>query len=324
MTRITPPKGPRTWPSNATFREAFDTVLTFFRDCRENRIPLGLQEPTLYRAYLVESAWPDTSSGEISRFIKFGKQASPPSPADRQAIAPLLAVAVKAHFFLAEGARLIDAPSIIRLPDLSRPGAFSYGLVYSLGVPTSPGVYAPSREVTIVVASWDLALCSQAHVPHSRLGDFPVVLLPDSMTWLNRSLWRSLRDRASPLTAPERGTVLASVSPRSAVDPARRQALLRELRESDDPAVYPYGIALDFPIDLREDVSATGALWSPGMKKWILPHGFDPDPVVAYLDLLSTLDEQGRHARRWWQRRPRKAPVRKGAAKRSAADPDGA
>lgn len=283
-------RGKRRWAPRTDFNGAYQETLDFLKDCQAHQLPLvdPGQGPQLYRAYLVDGAWPANDGQEISRVLRHSYGHRPAADRAKQAVARLLSVATKAHYFMAEAALVAQEPSVFTVPDLAQPGSWRHGLLYPLDVPSARG---PSKQRTLVVAEWDLVLSAHREPRVARGDEFPVVLVPDPFAWLSIKKWRSLR-------------ALAGDQPWfEASDHPGRRKLLDAVKAHTDKATFPYGTLLDYPIQIKDDTAATGAMWAPGVKSWFLPHGFDVDAVKTYLDRLAghTADEQRAH--RWWERR---------------------
>lgn len=281
-------RGKRLWAPHLDFEGAYHETLQFLKRCEEHQIPLALPAPQLYRAYVIDGVWPAADGQDLTRVLRFGFGNDPVGDRAKIAVARLLAVAVRGHYFLAEHARVPSEPSVFAVPDLAQPGALRYGLVYPMDVPATN---APARQRALVVAEWDLAL-SAHRPPHVPRGDeFPVVLQPSNRSWLPKSRWKSLRESAGdrPWFAP-------------ASNPARRK-LLDAVNAHTDRTTFPFGTLLDYPIEIKDDTAATGAMWARGVRSWFLPHGFDTEAVQAYLDRLARMTPEERTAQRWWGRR---------------------
>lgn len=278
----------RLWPPYLSFQAAFAETLGFVKRCEEKNLPLGLPEPTLYRAYLMNGTWNMGDGQDLSRFLRFKTSNDPTMDHAKVALSRLLSVAVKAHYFMAEKATVPHEPAVFSLPDLAHPGRWRYGLAYPLDIPASRG---PSQARTLVVAEWDLGLSasSRPHVPRSD--EFPVVLLSDPRTWLSKRKWENLRTKADGLPWFD-----------AATSPAKKK-LLDAISAHTDRATFPYGTILETPIELREDAALVGAVWAKGIRRWFLPHGFDAGPVEAYIARLVLASDQDRMRARWWERR---------------------
>lgn len=281
----------RLWAPYLSFAAAFSETLGFVRRCEEKNLPLGLSEPTLYRAYLMSGSWPMGDGQDLSRFMRFQNSNDPSLDQAKVAISRLLAVAVKAHYFIAEKATVPHEPTVFSLPDLAHPGRWRYGLVYPIDIPSDRG---PAQSRSIVVAEWDLGLSAGQRPSVPKSDEFPVVLLADPRTWLAKRKWEALRAKADGLPW---------FDPIS--NPAKKK-LLDAVASHSDKSQFPYGTVLETPIELKEDASLTGAIWARGIKRWFLPHGFDADPVVAYIQRLVDFPEMERMRRRWWEKREEK------------------
>lgn len=236
--------------------------------------------PILFQVYQVDSLWPTEGLTDASAILKFGFDRNPISDQAKQALARLLAVSVKAHFFLAPNAIVLHEPYLFVMPDLGQPGQRRYGLVYPLE--------NEGRTLSLVVADWDLSLASSRQPKLSVSQKFPVVLQADPMQWVPLKHWRALKESAG--TQPWFDTA----------HPAARQRWLREMRQHQEVSNFPYGHLLQYPKELNDDLKAVGALWAPGVRHWFLPKGWDVKAVTDYLDRLASLSAQERYALRWW------------------------
>lgn len=293
----------RLWVPFMSFNAAFQEILGFVKRCEEKNLPLHLNEPTLYRAYLMTGAWSMNGGREISHFMRFQSAHDPELDQARVAVSRLLSIAAKAHYFLAGKATIPHEPVVISVPDLAHPGRWQYGLVYPLDIPSDRG---PSQSRSLVVAEWDLNLSAAQRPLVPKADEFPVVLSPDPRTWLTKKKWDTLKEKIDSLPWFEPMT-----------NPAK-QKLMSQVQSHTDASNFPYGTLLDAPIELKDDAAAAGAIWARGVKKWFLPTGFDAEPVQAYLKKLldCTIDE--RHRRRWWDKREEKRDVRPTASKSSS------
>lgn len=281
-------RGKRLWAPRLSFDEAYREVLEFLQQCHKHNLTGGQGQPTLYHAFMVDGAWPVDGMIDASTVLRFGFDRSPASDQAKQAMARLLSVATKAHFFMAPKAIVLHEPFLFVIPDLGNPGQRRYGLVYPLE--------NENRLVSIVVAEWDLSL-SGSRQPRLTAGQkFPVVLPSDPFRWLSLKHWRALRSEAGELAWFETG-------------PARGR-LLGQVRSHQDPATFDLGHVLDYPKDMNEDLRAVGAMWAQGIRHWFLPKGWDVQAVREYLDALAGMDEAGRIALRWWTSRHPSASTR--------------
>ena len=278
----------RLWAPYLPFNEALTETLGFMRRCEEKNLPLRLSEPTLYRAYIMSGTWSMGEGQDLSRILRFQTSNDPALDHARVAVSRLLCVAVRAHYFIAEKATVPHEPIVFSSPDLSHPGHWRYGLVYPIDTPKDRG---PDQSRSIVVAEWDLGLSAGQRPAIQKSDEFPVVLVSDPRSWLFKRKWESLRAMADglpwfdPMNVPAKKRLMDAVSAHT------------------DATSFPYGTILETPIELREDAALTGAVWAKGIKRWFLPHGFDADPVVAYIKRLVEFPDAERQRRRWWERR---------------------
>lgn len=278
-------RGKRLWAPRLGFDEAYKEVLDFLKNCQKHNLVGGSTGvPILYQVYQVDTLWPTEGLVDASSVLRFGFDRSPVADQAKQAMARLLSVVVKAHFFLAPQAIVLHEPYLFVMPDLGQPGQRRYGLVYPLE--------HDGRMVSLVVAEWDLAMASSRHHKPAPGKKFPVVLPADPMRWVPLKHWRALKDTAGQQPWFDTGAGNA------------RNRLLREMRQHADTATFPYGHLLRYPKDLNDDVKAVGALWAPGIRQWFLPNGWDVKAVTDHLDRLAALTPAERFAQRWWSPLP--------------------
>lgn len=277
-------RGKRLWAPRLDFSQAYRDVLAFLKNCQaHNLVGSSGGSPVLFHAYLAEGLWPTEGFIDASSVLKFGFDRNPIADQAKQALARLLAVAVKAHFFLAPQAVVVHEPYLFVMPDVSNPGQRRYGLMY----PLEHG----GRMATVVVAEWDLAMVSSRHTKLPVGHKFPVVLPADPMQWVPLKHWRALKDEAGEQGWFDAGTGRA------------RSQWLASVRAHTDLTSFGdrYGHVLNYGKELNDDVRAVGALWAPGVRRWFLPKGWDVKPVTDYLDRLAAMAPSERYALRWWE-----------------------
>lgn len=272
-------RGKRIWAPRLNFDGAYEETLRFFKRAQEHNILLK-QPAGLYHAYLADGAWPVDGSEEISRYLRFGYDHQPQTDRGRQAVARLLAVATKAHFFLDDQAIVPHEPYIFVMPDLAMAGQLRYGMIYPLE--------RQGRLSTLLVAEWDLSMAASQLPKLSAAQRFPTVLTDQPYDWLKISHWRALRKEAEGSSWFGSTTAFA------------RRQLVQQAKAHKDLASFPYGTPLSYPIELKADVQAVGAMWAPGIGRWFLPLGFDVKAAKAFLDAQLARSPLERHALRWW------------------------
>lgn len=293
-------RGKRLWPPQLSLDAAYQETVQFLGRCGEHHLAVSPARASLYRAYLIDGTWPAVDGHDLTRFFRFGYGNDPSGDRAKQALAKLLSVAVKGHYFLAPTATVPHEPSVFSIPDLAEPGLYRHGIIYPLQIPAD--ARTQGRQRSLVVAEWDLGLSGsrQANVP--RGDEFPVILSPRGRL-LDKKHWEDLKKAAGDLPWFE------------AASHAGRKRLLDQVNAHTDRAAFNYGTILDYPKSMSEDVRLTGAMWARGIRAWFIPHGFDAPSVTAYLDEIknSTIDEQMR--RRWWERRSEERPAAPGASR---------
>lgn len=270
-------RGKRLWPHRLDFASAFGEVESFVRRTREHNL-LPSTPAMLYQAYLMDGNWPTESLEELSSYLRFGPKDSPQIDRGRATLARLLAVAVKAHFFLAEDGIVPYEPYVFSQPDVSAMGQMRYGLIYPLEI--------EQRLQCIMVAEWDLGLTSSRRPKGNAFKRFPAVLVEQDFRWLNLPHWQRLSQQA--------------VTQLGSTEAFARKTFAARAKAHTDLATFAFGTPLDYPRELNPDVMAAGGMWANGIRKWFLPTGFDVEATREYLDLQLTRTATERHDLRWW------------------------
>lgn len=279
-------RGKRLWAPRLGFDEAYREVLDFLKNCHKHNLTAATSGTmaALYHVYKVDSTWPVEGLIDASSVLRFGFDRNPTGDQAKQAMARLLSVVTKAHFFLTPEAIVVHEPYLFVMPDLGQPGLRRYGLVYPLE--------HQGRLSTLVVAEWDLAMSASRQIKLPAGQRFPVVLPADPFQWLALKHWRSLKEEAGQLPWFDTGTGGA------------RAKLMEQVRLHTDLSTFSFGHPLMYPKELNDDMRAVGALWSPGIRRWFLPRGWDIKAVTEYLDRLLALSPSERYGWRWWTSRP--------------------
>ena len=273
-------RGKRLWAPRLSFTEAYREVLDFLKNCQKhNLVSSSGGVPTLFQVYQMDTSWPTEGLIDATTVLRFGYDRNPIGDQAKQAMARLLAVVTKAHFFLAPDAIVTHEPYLFLMPDLGNPGQRRYGLIYPLE--------SAGRTTSLVVAEWDLGTAASRNPNLPFTHKFPVVLPAEPMQWVPLKHWRALKE-----------TVGASRW-FDTNNPNARSRLFRELRQHEDVSTFPYGHVLDYPKDLNDDLKAVGAIWASGVRKWFLPSGWDVKAVTDYLDRLVALSPMDRYQLRW-------------------------
>lgn len=275
-------RGKRLWAPRLSFDEAYREVLEFLKTSgKHNLVGTSGMAPTLYHAYWMDTSFPTDGLIDASSVLKFGYDRSPTADQAKQAMARLLSVVTKAHFFLAPKAIVVHEPYLFVMPDLGNPGQRRYGLIYPLE--------NDNRLSTLVVAEWDLAMAASRQPKLQAAQKFPVVLQADHFQWLALKHWRTLKETAGDQPWFDNG-------------PARNR-LLAAVRNHTELSTFGYGQCLNYPKELNDEVRAVGAMWAKGIRQWFLPNGWDTKAVKEYLDKVASLTPQEHYQHRWWTAR---------------------
>ncbi len=275
-------RGKRLWAPRLSFDEAYREALEFLKNCSKHNLIGSSNAPTLFHAYWMDTPFPTDGLIDASSVLKFGFDRNPTADQAKQAMARLLSVATKAHFFLAPKAIVVHEPYLFVMPDLGNPGQRRYGLIYPLE--------NDNRLSTLVVAEWDLAMAASRQAKLTAAQKFPVVLQGDNFKWLALKHWRSLKETAGDQPWFDAGQA--------------RNRLLAKVRAHTDLATFDYGHPLNYSKELNDEVRAVGAMWAKGIRQWFLPKGWDIQAVIEYLDKVASLTPQEHFQQRWWTARP--------------------
>jgi len=222
--------------------------------------------PTLYQAYVCVGgpSLAHTRMRPVSDFFEAldrppaRSEAATQDLAVKNSILRLLAVCVKAHYFLFKLDVLEEPPSVFWVPDLMNPARPRFGVYYP---------FLKSKRA-VMVSEADLAQISSGKL---SLGRFPVVLTHRPDRWLNADHWMQLEKEGSALRAlldaPRRG------GPEAAA-----------LRATSDPQAFPFGTLFNVPEELRSIMKGAGLRWAEGAQSYYLPRGFDVDPIVEFFN----------------------------------------
>jgi hypothetical protein len=244
---------------NASFRQARRIAERWTQESIQ-RGDLPSREPILYQAYVCDggSAFERTRCRSVSEYFESNFAKDPTLSSTRESLTRLMAIIVKAHFFLFKMDLIQEEPIVFWVPDLMKSNKDRFG------------IYCPflKTQKALVVAQADLALVSTGKL---ALGRFPVALTSDHESWFDDKHWESLARETDSMR------LLQETLPVSEA---------RAAREHNDESTFPYGHIFDVPADLRPHMKSAGLRWAEGIGKMYLPKGFDHSPVKAYFDHL--------------------------------------
>jgi hypothetical protein len=248
----------RQWGPQLQLKECAAIAIDWSEKARQKNV-VAIRPPTLYQAYLCTSGesllnW----AKPVSDIFKWSNKDGPSQNHAKDSVIRLLAVAIKAHFFLESKDKVAHEPYVFSLPDLSNASHHRYGLIYKL----------EESGKSIVVADGDLAQMASDRVKGVR---FPVVLV-DGQRWFHLSHWAELAKQADVLSKVTKSWALK-----------KERDLIHQHKEI---ATFQYGQIFDIPYDLKHVAQDVGLEWANGIKRWYLPLGFDIAPVKIYVDYL--------------------------------------
>lgn len=275
-------RGKRFWPAQISFEQAYEITLEFLQNCKKHQISVEIQEPKLFHTYHLDGTYPINGMIDTSQILKFGYSSEPEKDQLKRDFAPLISVAIKAHFFLLQGAQVVHEPFIFGIPDLYHVGKMRYGLIYS--------VENLGKRSTIIVSEWDLSRDSSQLAKLNNKQKFPVVLTKNSFDWLTLSKWRILKKESEDFPWYGQGKEYFD--------------FLNKIKTHLDVNTFEYGHILEYPIELNQEIKDVGAVYAPGIRKWVIPKGINPIPIIQYLDNLNQKDPQEIYLLRWLQNKP--------------------
>lgn len=247
------------WNPRITMDEALSCSVNWLIRARQKNV-LAPQDPTLYIAYIVDETPFLGFMQDLTSLFRYSSKDDPETDRARDQALRLLAVCVKAQFFLAKDSLVRHEPYLFSLPDISHPSMPHYGLVYKLET-------RPSQ--CVIVSTTDIGICSNLK---PNVFKFPVVLTKNSYKWFDKKHWNEL---AKEVDLYER--IMKPWIAKKESDVAEHWI---------DPSTFEFGTILDVPYELKEHMKPTGIRWADGLKKWYLPRGFDIEPVKEYLHWL--------------------------------------
>lgn len=242
------------WTPHIDFDESLKTVLGFLIDCRNKNI-LSETEPALYQAYIVPGNHILELSTPISEVMIFSKRHSPVIDNIRNKALRLLSVALKAHYFMHKGLKVIHEPHIFVIPDIKNMANPKVGMIYSL------------EGQDILVADWDLKYSATGEVKYKDAVRFPVSLQQDSFKWLTKKKWMDLETQAK--------YSLAEIYKKKS-----------EIEKKETKEIFEFGYILDYPSEMKNDMYLVGGIWANG--NYFLPFGWDIDAVNEYLTCVKS------------------------------------
>jgi hypothetical protein len=250
----------RQWGPQIALREGVSLAIEWFEKARQKNV-VASKPPTLYQAYLCSTSenllnW----AKPVSEVFRWTNKDGPAQHQAKDAVLRLLAVAIKAHFFLENKDKVAHEPYVFCVPDLSNASHHRYGLIYRL----------EESGKSILVAENDLADAASDRIKGVQ---FPVVLV-EGQRWFHLSHWAELAQQADVLSKLTR--TWASKKERDLI------------QQHTDINTFQYGTLFELPYDLKHVASAVGLQWASGIKRWYLPLGFDVMPVKAYMDYVLT------------------------------------
>ena len=244
------------WKPTMRLDEVLSCSIAWLTRARNKNV-VAQHPPVLYMAYVLDDVPFLGFMHDYTRIFKYSNKDTPDTDRARDAALRLLAVATKAHYFIGKEALCKHEPYLFTLPDLARPSAPHYGIVYKIET-------RPAK--TIICATCDIGLASSLKPDPVR---FPVVLTSNSYKWFDKKHWQELSKEAETLDK-----VMHPWIQKREFEIAEKWTTLSD---------FPFGTLLDVSYDIKDYIKPTGAKWCDGLKKWYIPKGFDVAPILEYI-----------------------------------------
>lgn len=256
----------RIWSPNVSLEDGVSLVLNFLIRSREKNI-LTNTAPKVYKVFKKEGLIPVRDFQEVSSFLKFSKNDTPETDRAKNSIVRLLSVCLKSHFHWFPKGIIKNEPYVFTIPDLLNPDVLQYGLIYY--------VEENGKYYSLLVADWDIEHTVVKKNKVYSADMTTIILSQNSYKWLNLKHWRELKTNIS------MENNLLNIKNLEGKKEIFNSVHL--IKEKDN---FPFGNLLNYPIDVKDDVSYAGGEWANGIKSWFIPFGLDCELVKEYIDFI--------------------------------------
>ena len=240
----------RQWRPSLSLKESADIMIDWCIKAREKNV-LRKKPPQIYYGYILEDFIPLVYMTNISVAFKYTQKDMPYQDMAKDILLRELSVALKAHFFLFENAKLAHEPYFFTLPSFDDTNSSIFGVIYPI----------EKENKTIVICEKDiLKLFEKQKV----IFEFPTVVIEDSFKWYHMKNWSRLKlvnqldGKLSSSNELKKKTILA------------KEAINKEELEK-------LAIIVDVPYEIKDLIKPLGIEWNSKLKTWFMLKGFDMD-----------------------------------------------
>ena len=202
---------------------------------------------------------------DVNEFLQIERDPSPGKTQARQSLALLLAQLTKWQIGLRPNSIWLDIPRVLAVP--ARDGTFKHIVMGRLsGTPGTSG--ASGLPLTLVVSEHEAL--PESFLGNSRGKVWGVAAGGDSSRWIQGNTWKYQRNT----------TALNKMIWASSVD--RKQWLANENLKNDTKSQGLHVLNVN-GIAQREAAKQIGAVWSSGLKSWVLCNFWDTWPSQEWI-----------------------------------------
>lgn len=268
----------RQWGGQLSVKGAAEILIEWCKKAQAKNV-LRKKDPQIFYCYIVKDTPPLQFMGSVGNVFKYGQKDLPYMDVSRDALLRCLSVALKAHFFLFPNEEVEHEPYFFTLPNLHNPSLTSFGIVYKIS----------RDDKSIIVCEKDLSLMFNNSIPglppmnaQGNLSDlnivyeFPVVVNSNSYNWFRLRKWQEVKNTAG--IQDKNNKPWLDKSYLATAKAAKTKEELSHL-----------ATIVDVPYHIKDAIKPLGIEWCKGAQTWFLPHGFDVDSVVEYIEYIKLL-----------------------------------
>ena len=272
----------RQWGANLTLKEGIEQAIDWLNRARQKNI-ISKKKSTIYHAYLIKQIPNTENYRPISGYFRYSAKDTPQTDRARDELLRLMSVSMKAHFFLADKEKILHEPYVSAIPNLNGP----YDLFLL--------IYPLSNDQAIISSEIDF---KKLEINNEIITDFSVALTGDSFKWFWLKDWYSLKNNADNLKLKEQKEQEIIEKP---VSPENKKPNINIKQETNKEKtaknkkffnpntlqeLQEIGTVVDVPWEFKDKLKPLGIEWAPQLKTWYLPHGYDLDSVLEFLEEL--------------------------------------
>lgn len=265
----------RQWGGQLTVKGAAEIMIDWCKKAQAKNV-LRKKDPQIFYCYIVKDTPPLQFMGAVSNVFKYAQKDLPYIDQARDSLLRCLSVALKAHFFLFPHDEVEHEPYFFTLPNLQNPSTTSYGLVYKIS----------RDDKSIIVCEKDLAMMFDKSLPGlppmndkgntsdtNIVYEFPVVMNSNHFNWFRVKKWQEIKD-------------YAGMQDRNSQPWLDRNYLAAAKAAKTKEELSQIATIVDVPYHIKDAIKPLGIEWCKGAQTWFLPHGFDVDSVVEYIEYI--------------------------------------